>query len=388
MTGADAIVRPEHVPGTRPEPCVANHVTVSGSRSAERVASGGDRARRWRSARPARAGRPRRRRTRPGATRMPRSASRPRCPAVARPRGAHRYSPASESSTPKPGRGQRGGSTLAAGAVPLRCAATCSSSPSAATIAACTGAGTIIPACLRISSRSRDQRGVAGDERRPVAGQVRLLATASTRRAGPRGCRRRRAGRGRSGTAGPRRPSRQLGVALVARRRRRRASRAQATTFAQVLDAEHLPGGVARRVHPDQPHASRRGPSAATSSVGDRRGAGQRGRPRRTWGRRPRGARRRRPGPSPSSAAARPPAPWSRSSAARRRGRGPGTPRRRANQSATASRSAGVPAGLRVARGVGRGRAARRWTTSGVGSTGRADRQVDDARPGAPAPSP
>jgi hypothetical protein len=40
-----------------------------------------------------------------------------------------------------------------------RCSSACSSSSSAAAIAACTGVGIIIPACLRISSRSAMSSG-------------------------------------------------------------------------------------------------------------------------------------------------------------------------------------------------------------------------------------
>ena len=114
--------------------------------------------------------------------------------------------------------------------------------------------GTISPACLRTSSSSPHQGDVTGDERRAVAGQVGLLATASRPRAGPRGCRRITRG-SRIAGASARRPAglpAELGVALVARDDRADARRAQATDLGQVLDAEHPPVGVAGRVHPDQ----------------------------------------------------------------------------------------------------------------------------------------
>src|SRR5690606_6087205 len=88
----------------------------------------------------------------PGPTRMPRDA---RCATVSQhgsSRVAHRYSDASECSMRNPCRSNASRSTARRRAYRSRCSSTCASSSSATAIAACTGAGTIIPACLRTSS--------------------------------------------------------------------------------------------------------------------------------------------------------------------------------------------------------------------------------------------
>ena len=178
------------------------------------------------------------------------------------------------------------------------------------------------------------------------------------------------------GTSG-RRPSRAR--RSTRRSRRRRRPRAQATTSRRWPTPEHPAGGVAGRVQPDQAHpAAAAGPDARGCVGGDRRGAGQPGADvvgrvgdpgmhDDVAGAEP--EQRRQPrhqllGPDRS--------------AARRPGRGPAPPRRRANQPATASRSAGGAAGLRVAGGVGRAGRARPATSCRGGVDRGADGQVDD----------
>src|SRR2546421_709175 len=75
------------------------------------------------------------------------------------PRVAHRKSPAVESSMVNPAFSSAGRSSERRVAYKARCAEACDSSPSAATIAACTGAGTIIPACFRPSSSADTNDG-------------------------------------------------------------------------------------------------------------------------------------------------------------------------------------------------------------------------------------
>ena len=200
------------------------------------------------------------------------------------------------------------------------------------------------PACLRTSSSSPDQGGVAGDERGAVAGEVGLLRQRVHARAGPRASRRRPAGRGCSATLDRPLP-----------RRVRRSTRRDATTapsspgpgddLREVLDAEHPAGRVAGRVQPDKTH--RRAAAAGRPGRCRRPATGRRpGEPGADVVRRvgePRGGRRRRRARGRAASAARRRAPWSRSSAARRRGRG--RARRGAGRTsrATASRRSACP---------------------------------------------
>ena len=216
--------------------------------------------------------------------------------------------------------------------------------------ARCTGPGTIIPACLRTSSSRADQGRVAGDEGRRGSRRGSTASTASRRASRPscepprdprvedRGGRRRLARPGRAAPV-------ELGVALVARPRRRRAARAQRHHLREVLDAEHLAGGVAGSVEPDQlrRRRGRRRPERGERVDRHRRRPGE---PRADVVGRvgdPREgddvARRR----GPAAAAARRRAPWSRSSAAPRRGRRRARRGGAANQVATASRRSAVP---------------------------------------------
>ena len=72
---------------------------------------------------------------------------------------SHRYSPASEWSTTKPAEANAERSAERRAAYNDRCATACASSPNAAIIAACTGSGTIIPACFLMASSCATSAG-------------------------------------------------------------------------------------------------------------------------------------------------------------------------------------------------------------------------------------
>ena len=181
-------------------------------------------ARRWRSARPARAGCRPGRRTRP---------ARPGCRArPARPTDSQQSSPRVDPQV-EPGLGvvdPQAGRLEARRAAPRAgrrsapaARATCASSPSAATIAACTGAGTIMPGVLaHLEQLARPEPGHR--RRTPPGSRPGWTAwTASGPRAGRRGCRRRPAGRSTDTCRSRPTPPAELGVALVARPPPRRA---------------------------------------------------------------------------------------------------------------------------------------------------------------------
>ena len=213
------------------------------------------------------------------------------------------------------------------------------------------------PGVLAHLEEAPDQGRVAGDERAAVAGQVRLLRQrvdaqqALVRAAGDprvedRGGRRRLARPGRA------RPPVELGVALVGGHHHPVLAR-PGHHLREVLDAEHLAGGVARSVEPQQ---LRRGRGRERTERGERvDGHRCRARPaaprRRRSGRPPAGTRRRHRARAPAAGAARRRAPWSRSSAAPRRGR------RRARRAGRRTRWRPPRAGRRCPRSAGsRGR--------------------------------
>ena len=161
-------------------------------------------------------------------------------------------------------------------------------------MAACTGVGTIIPACLRTASSSATTAGIAGDETRAVAGQRRALRQ---RMHGQQPgvvavAHRRMQHRDRLGVPA------QTQVALVGGDQRA-ALAGPADDLAQMLDAQHLAGGIARRVQVDQ---RRRLRAELGQRVGARAPARRpAGRRLRRWGRpvrAPRSGRRRSARPS------------------------------------------------------------------------------------------
>jgi len=97
----------------------------------------------------------------PGATRMPPSAASSSAADQQSCAGwvTHRYRPASEWSTAQPAAANAASKTERRAAYRSRCSAACTSSDSAAAIAACTGPGMIIPACFLIASRSATSAG-------------------------------------------------------------------------------------------------------------------------------------------------------------------------------------------------------------------------------------
>ena len=232
----------------------------------------------------------------------------------------------------------------------------------AATIASCTGRGTIIPACLRTASSSATSWRVAGDEAGAVAGQV-----------GPLGQRvqGQQAGVVAAADVGVQHRHRlgvpaELAVALVGGDERP-ALPGPVPRGAQLVGGQDPAGRVGRRVQPDQ---RRRASSSVVEVVAGHEPAA--GDPRADLVRRV-GHRRERPPGRPARAraasAARRPAPWCRSPAASRRAQAGGAPaagqvvRDRLPQRRRAGRSAGSP-------GCRPPSASARRPSSGVGSTG------------------
>ena len=174
---------------------------------------------------------------RPAPTRMPRLASRS---TVAQPSSAAR-SPTGRArprSRRPAGRTPRRAGSSAARRAAYRafCSTTCSSSARAASTARCTGHGTIIPACLRTSSRRPTRAGSPATNAAAVARQVRLLGQrvdASRPSCEPPVTRGSRidgvVGGSRDPAARPRRARR----STRRRRRRRRAGAPSDTTFAR-----------------------------------------------------------------------------------------------------------------------------------------------------------
>ena len=315
-------------------------------RTAGQLRPGGRRARRsarrWRSARPGRARAPAARRT-------------PRAPRARRARRAGDGVPArlvAGRPQVQPGLGvRRSGSplprsaprtTVAPRAVPLALLARRARRRRARPAAP--------PAPARAPSSRRacapraagaDERRVAGRERRPVAGEVGLLATASRPRAGPACEPPQTRGSRMLGTSSH--VPAELGVALVAGDDR--PDRAgPGDDLRQVLDAEHRGrSGCDGEFTQTRPHPRGRGPDLG-GAVGRQRASPRPAGPRRRRsGRRSRGGRRRRPGPSPSRVGSHATSSLEPIVGSTPSGSTSGTPRRRANQPATASRSAGVP---------------------------------------------
>ena len=235
------------------------------------------------------------------------------------------------------------------------------------------------PATARSSRRACAPRAAArpapGRRRRTPRGSRRgwTAWTASRRRAGPRGEPPQTRGSRMLGVGG-RRPARRASRARRSTRRWRRRRRAAAPTRRPCARCSTpstwpvgLPGllshnsfGVVAAVSGPELRQRRR-PTPAW-----RRRAARR---RRRSGRRPRGCRRRHPAPRPSSVGSQATSSLVPIVGSTPSGSSPGTPRRRANQAATASRRSAVPHGLRVAGGVGR-LGQRGADDSGVGSTG------------------
>ncbi|CAM5197765.1 hypothetical protein LSPH26S_02212 [Lysinibacillus sphaericus] len=254
-------------------------------------------------------------------------------PAPGSSRVTHRYRLASLCSTRKPCASRAARSAARRAAYRSRCSATCASSPSAATVAACTGAAVIMPPCLRIEQQLAEDRRVARDERGAVAGQVGAL------------------GEGVDGDDPlVRTPAdvrvqdgdrlglpAQLQVDTASEKTRTPCSRAQATIRVSSSLPRTLPVGLDGRVQPEQLQTRRVELRRVVVDDRWRRRAARRPRTSgRPGGGTPPCPRRR----DPAASAARRRAPWSRPPAARSRGRSPTAPRRRSHQSVSASRPA------------------------------------------------